>query len=112
MMLYDELPEKGKERVHNGLFEMMRVTKSGGEIRLGSVIREVESDSQQWNLILDATLEELRQAYGVEIEEIHTPPDSYRYDEPFGEPKELFAKKYLIIIRKPLNPNMKSKPSM
>ncbi len=104
--------ETVKERVRSSLFEMMRVTKSGGEMRLGRIGIEVDPQDPQFisNEILDATFDELRQKHSVEIEKIHTPPDVYKYDEPLGKPVKLMAKVYLIIIRKPLNPKTESNP--
>lgn len=108
---YGEDIEVVRKRVRNSLFEMMRVVKPGGEVRLGRVGREVDPQDPHFvsNEILDTTFNELRKTYGVEIEEIHTPPDSYKYDEPLGKPVKLTAKVYLIKIRKPLNPNTESR---
>jgi len=108
---WEESLEVIKERIRNSLFEMMRVTKPGGEIRLGRVSREMDpSDHPVFipDSILNTILEELKKTYAVEIEEIHTPPDIYNYDEPGGEPQKLIGKAYLIIIHKPFNPNTKS----
>ena len=98
-----ESPETIKEKVRNSLFELMRVTKPGGEIRLGRVLKgEIYESQKELALALDETLEELRQTYAAEIEEVHYPAaDTYEYVN--HEPVKLLAKAYLIKIRKPTN---------
>lgn len=95
-----------KEKVRISLLEMMRVTKPGGEIRLGRVLRGDTYQSQK-DLVtaLDKALEELQQTFGVTIEQIRFPDgDTYTYESPEhmrdGIPKEVLAKAYLIKIKK------------
>ena len=98
-----ESPETVKERVKNSLFELMRVTKFGGEIRLGRVLKgEVYESQKALVLALDETFAELQQDHGVEIEEIPYPvANTYEYVN--HEPVKLLAKAYLIKLHKPIN---------
>jgi len=97
----EESQEIVKEKVKNSLFEMMRVTKPGGEIRLGRVLRGEISETQKAVVsALDETLNELRQIYGAEIEEIpYSTGDIYEYEN--NKPTKLLARAYLIKIHKP-----------
>ncbi|KXK08133.1 MAG: biotin biosynthesis protein BioC [Microgenomates bacterium OLB22] len=76
-----ESPETVKERVRSSLFELMRVTKPGGEIRLGRVLRGKVYESQEiLASALDEAFAELRRDYGIEIEEIPYPAaNTYEY---------------------------------
>lgn len=98
-----ESPETVKEKVKNSLFELMRVTKPGGEIRLGRVLRGEIYESQKVLVsALDETFAELRRDYEIEIEEIPYPvADTYEYVN--HEPVKLLAKAYLIKMHKPIN---------
>ncbi len=98
-----ERPEMVREKVRDSLFELMRVTKPGGEIRLGRVLKGEIYESQKGLVsALDETLEELQQVYGAEVEEIHYPvADTYEYVN--HEPVKLLAKAYIIKICKPIN---------
>jgi len=61
---------------------------------------EIYESQKELVSALDEILEELRQVYGAEIEEIHYPAaDTYEYIN--HEPVKLLAKAYLIKIRKP-----------
>ena len=97
-----ERPGTVKEKVRNSLFELMRVTKASGEIRLGRVLKgEIYESQKELVSALDEVLEELRQVYGAEIEEIPYPAaNTYEYVN--HEPVKLLAKAYLIKIRKPI----------
>jgi ubiquinone/menaquinone biosynthesis C-methylase UbiE len=90
-----------KEKIKKSLFEMMRVTKPGGEIRLGRVLKgEIYETQKALVSALDETFDELRQTYGVEIEEIPYPAaNTYEYKNDM--PVRLLAKGYLIKIHKP-----------
>jgi len=89
-----------KERVKESLYEMLRVTKRGGEIRLGRVIKgDKDSPRGQLTPAIEETLEEMRSKHYVEIEEIHSPPDLCEYKN--GKPAGLIARVFLIKIRKP-----------
>ncbi len=98
-----ESSETVKEKVKNSLFELMRVTKLGGEIRLGRVLKgEVYESQKALVAALDETFAELRQNYGAEIEEIPYPvANTYEYVN--HEPVKLLARAYLIKIHKPIN---------
>lgn len=97
-----ESPETVKEKVKDSLFELMRVTKPGGEIRLGRVLKgEVYESQKTLVLVLNQVFDELRQAHGAEIEEIPYPvADTYEYVN--HKPTKLLAKAYLIKIHKPI----------
>lgn len=98
-----ESPETVKERVRSSLFELMRVTKPGGEIRLGRVLRgEVYESQEILASALDEAFAELRRDYGIEIEEIPYPAaNTYEYVN--HQPVKLLAKAYLIKMHKPIN---------
>ncbi len=63
--------EEKKENIRKALLEMIRVTKPGGEIRLGSVGK---GDAYEFHMrrteAFDEIIEELRQQLGFEYEEI------------------------------------------
>lgn len=96
-------PETVKEGIRDSLLELMRVTKPGGEIRLGRVLKgEVYESQKRLTADLENTLEELQKTYGAKVEEIHYPvADTYEYKN--HEPVKLLAKAYLIRIQKPIN---------
>ena len=98
-----ERQEIVREKIKNSLFELMRVTKPGGEIRLGRVLKgEIYETQKAFVSALDETLHELQQTYGAEIEEIPYPvANTYEYVN--HEPVKLLAKAYLIRIRKQAN---------
>jgi len=89
------------EKLKNSLSELMRVTKPGGEIRLGRVLKgEIYETQKALVSALDKIFDELRQTYGAEIEEIPYPAaNTYEYVN--HEPVKLLAKAYLIKIHKP-----------
>lgn len=98
-----ESQEIVRGKIKNSLFELMRVTKPGGEIRLGRVLKgEIYETQKALVSALDETLYELQQIFGAEIEEIPYPvANTYEYVN--HEPVQLLAKAYLIKIRKPRN---------
>ncbi len=78
-----------KEKVRASLFEMVRVTKPGGEIRLGRVLRGDTYQSQRdLTSVINKTLKELKKIPGIEIE------------EHYSSVKTNMAKVNLIKIRK------------
>ncbi|HZX50179.1 MAG TPA: methyltransferase domain-containing protein [Candidatus Paceibacterota bacterium] len=97
-----EAPEVMKEKVRDSLVGFMRVVRPGGEIRLGRVLKGNVYESQQnISAAVEEVLEELRQAYGAEVEEIrYSAGDTYEYDAK-QEPIRILARAYLIKIRKP-----------
>lgn len=90
-----------KEKIRNSLVEMIRVTKSGGEVRLGRVLRGESYKSQkEFSGVLDEALNNLRQNYNVEVEEIPYPvANTYEYIN--KKPVKILANAYLIKIHKP-----------
>lgn len=95
-----ENSEAIKERVARGLNEMVRVTKSGGEVRLARVLMGKLYDSQRiLTKSIDEVIQELERK-GMQIEKIRTPSDD-TYEYKGHERKRLLAEAYLLIIRKP-----------
>lgn len=94
--------EAVKEAVVHSLYEMIRVLKFGGEIRLARVLIGRKYESQRiLAQNLDETLQELQEGYGVQIKKIRTPHnDTYEYEG--HERKNLRAEAYLLIIQKPV----------
>lgn len=89
-----------EKEVEDSFNEMIRVLKSGGEIRLAHVLFGKEYRSQ---IILKQSIEralkDIESKEGFEVERIRTPiGDTYEYVN--HEPTELLAEAYLIIIRK------------
>lgn len=82
---------------------MLRVTKPSGEIRLGKVLRGSKYETQKnLAIALDQTLEELKNIFGVKIQQIHFPDKDLYEWEGDKETDRLLAKVYLIKIFKPL----------
>lgn len=96
-----ENPEIVKEKIIQGFNEMIRVVKSGGEVRLARVLIGNMYESQRVLAEgIEKTLQGLREKYGMQIEKIRTPSDdTYEYEG--HERKKLLAEAYLWIIRKP-----------
>jgi hypothetical protein len=81
---------------------MMRVTRPGGEIRLGRVLRGSMYEPQKnLSIALTETLEELKKTFGVKIEQIHFMEDDTYEWEGDKQTDRLLAKTYLIKIHKP-----------
>ncbi|HEV7424463.1 MAG TPA: methyltransferase domain-containing protein, partial [Candidatus Paceibacterota bacterium] len=103
----DKYPDV-KEKIRASLFEMLRVVKPGGEIRLGRVFKGDTYQSQkEFVLALNETLEELKKASRAEVEEIRFPDgDAYSYETPEDrredKPRKILSESYLIKIKKPL----------
>lgn len=96
-----ENPETLNKKVRNSLFELMRVIKPGGEIRLGRVLKgEVYKSQKRLVSVLDKTLEEIRQTFSAEIEEIPYPAAN-TYEHVNHKSKKILARAYLIKIHKP-----------
>jgi len=95
-----EKKEVLKWKIQASLSELMRVTKPGGEIRLGRVLKGTEYDSQrELTLATEDELKELEKTQGVNVEEIPYPSaDLYEYED--HEKTKLIARAYLIKIHK------------
>lgn len=93
--------EKMKENVKHSLFEMMRITRRGGEIRMGRVLIGKKYESQNiLSLSIEESFKDLEEKDDIKIEKIRTPlGDTYEYDKNH-KPTKLLAEAYLIIIRK------------
>jgi ubiquinone/menaquinone biosynthesis C-methylase UbiE len=90
-----------KEKVKSSLQEMVRVVKSGGEIRLAPVLIGNKYESQR---ILSQSIEEALKSLGtdggIEIEKIKMSSGNiYEYENGL-ESTEIIAEPYLIILRK------------
>lgn len=93
--------EEMKENVKHSLFEMMRITRRGGEIRIGRVLIGKKYESQKiLSLSIEESLNDLEEKDNIKIEKIRIPSDdTYEYDKNH-KPTKLLAEAYLIIIRK------------
>ena len=91
-----------EEKIHSSLFEMFRVTKPGGEIRLGNVGKGDLYPTQKEHLLaLEKTLEELKKDFKAEIEQTYI-PESDRYEPTESElAGKLLSQAYFIKIKKP-----------
>jgi len=89
-----------KEKMTRGFYEMLRVLKDGGEIKLGHVLIGNKYESQKiLTSSLEESLKELKGKFNIEINKIRTPQnDTYEYKN--HEKTELLAESYLIIIKK------------
>ncbi|MDP3986347.1 MAG: class I SAM-dependent methyltransferase [Candidatus Veblenbacteria bacterium] len=89
-----------KEKVMNSLYEMVRVIRPGGEVRLSRVLMDKGYESKQiLPKSIGEALENLKTKGNVQIEKIRTPSDdTYEYEN--NQPKRLLAETYLIIIHK------------
>lgn len=98
-----------KEKVLESLSEMVRVLKSGGEIRLARVLMGNVYESQRvLAQSIDEALLKLEEKYGVQIEKDRTPSDdTYEYEG--HERKNLLAEAYILIIRKPTSHDVVNK---
>ncbi|MBI2631083.1 methyltransferase domain-containing protein [Candidatus Nomurabacteria bacterium] len=91
-----------KEKVYGSLFEMLRVTKPGGEIRLGKIVKGVLYPSQRELLLaLDETLRELKEIFKVEIEEVYLPGSDHFEPAESEHAGKLLLQSYFIKIKKP-----------
>jgi ubiquinone/menaquinone biosynthesis C-methylase UbiE len=90
-----------REKIKKSFFEMVRVLKDNGEIRLSRVLMGYRYESQM--VLTDSikeALKDLKEKYGIEITKIHTPEnDTYEYDGNHNK-KGLLAESFLIILKK------------
>ncbi|MEK7191969.1 MAG: class I SAM-dependent methyltransferase [Patescibacteria group bacterium] len=95
-----ESSESIQKKIRSSLDEMMRVLKSGGEIRLARVLIGKEYEPQRdLSKSIENALAELEKSGTVQVEKIRTSSDdTYEYQGHI--PKKLLAEAYLIIIRK------------
>ena len=95
-----ESSESIQKKVRSSLDEMMRVLKSGGEIRLARVLIGKEYEPQRdLSKSIENALAELEKSGTVQVEKVRTSSDdTYEYQS--HTPKKLLAEAYLIIIRK------------
>ncbi|MDO8601266.1 MAG: class I SAM-dependent methyltransferase [bacterium] len=93
--------ETVRGKVFNSLNEMVRVVKSGGEIRLGRVlIGKKYSPQRNLSSSIQEVLDTLNKKSGCQINKIRMPyADTYENDRRTGS-RELLAEAYLIIILK------------
>ncbi len=96
-----------KFRIKQALQELLRVTKPGGEIRLGPVVRKsFRLDSEKAGFyedyvnILNEIFTELQQSEGIKIQEKYL-DDDYYYDSTGLVRLSKSGEYYLIIISKP-----------
>ena len=95
-----ESSESIQKKIRSSLDEMMRLLKSGGEIRLDRVLIGKEYEPQRdLSKSIENALAELEKSGTVQVEKIRTSSDdTYEYQGHI--PKKLLAEAYLIIIRK------------
>ena len=90
-----------REKVEKSFFEILRVLKKGGEIRLSRVLlgNKYEIQMVLTDSINDA-LKKMKRKYNFETKKIYTPHnDIYEYDENNFK-KSLLGKSYLFILKK------------
>lgn len=89
------------DEVKKGFLELLRVTKPGGEIRLGPVLKGELYDTQKdHNKAVEGAIQILKEDYRVKVEEIEDPAhNTYEYEG--DKPARVLAKAYLIKIHKP-----------
>lgn len=89
-----------KSAIRDGLREIVRVCKPGGEIRLGRVLKgDVYENQRLFAESLKEILDELKKE-GVRVEEVRRGEDTYEYDDE-GNPARTLARSFLIVMKKP-----------
>jgi len=82
------------------LVEFIRVAKADGEIRLGTVLKgKLYENQRNFSEALDETLNELQSEHDLTVEQVHTKPDTYEYDDE-GNSTRVLAESFLLKKQK------------
>lgn len=101
--------EDVEEKTRLSLFEMFRVTKPGGEIRLGNVGKgELYLAEKERTMALNKVLKELERDLKAEVEQVHVSELDYYEPAESEFAGELYSPTYFIKIKKPKTPTGQS----
>ncbi len=91
--------EELKKNIKSSFFEMLKVIKPGGEIRIGGMFEKGITEKQrQLRVIFNEIISELKNDQRITVEEIPNGYNIYARDKN-GQPK-IWEKRYLIRIHK------------